>query len=96
MPLSVSSLIACAFFDKCSSPLRNTFGALLNWILSYATISMRLPHGSFRLSVSALVAVVWQKIDPFQEFEGRGWAVLAGNRPTEIQAIKSSFALVMK
>jgi len=26
---------------------RNTFGALLNWILSYATISMRLPHGSF-------------------------------------------------
>ena len=28
MPLSVSSLIACAFFDKCSSPIRNTFGAL--------------------------------------------------------------------
>ena len=27
MPLSVSSLIACAFFDKCSSPIRNAFGA---------------------------------------------------------------------
>jgi hypothetical protein len=35
MPLSVSSLIAFAFFDKGASPMpRNTFGALLNWMLS--------------------------------------------------------------
>ena len=25
---------------------RSTLGALVNWILSYPTISMRLPHGS--------------------------------------------------
>src|SRR5450631_1452256 len=47
MPLSVSSLIAVLFFDRCARPMpRNTFGALLNWTFSYATISIRLPHGS--------------------------------------------------
>jgi hypothetical protein len=31
MPLSLSSLIACSFFDKCDSPMpRSTFGALVN------------------------------------------------------------------
>lgn len=35
MPLSVSSLIAFSFFDRCASPMpRNTFGALVNWMLS--------------------------------------------------------------
>src|SRR5512147_1620258 len=47
MPLFVSSLIAFSFFDRCASPMpRSTFGAFVNWILSYPTISMRLPHGS--------------------------------------------------
>ena len=35
MPLSVSSLIAFSFFDRCASPIpRSTFGALVNWMLS--------------------------------------------------------------
>jgi hypothetical protein len=35
MPLSVSSLIAFSFFDRCASPMpRSTFGALVNWMLS--------------------------------------------------------------
>ena len=35
MPLSVSSLIALLFFDRCASPMpRSTFGALVNWMLS--------------------------------------------------------------
>src|SRR5882724_9912861 len=35
MPLSVSSLIAFSFFDRCGNPIpRSTLGALVNWILS--------------------------------------------------------------
>ena len=31
MPLSISSLIALSFFDRCANPMpRNTFGALVN------------------------------------------------------------------
>ena len=35
IPLSLSSLTAFAFFDRCASPIpRSTFGALVNWMFS--------------------------------------------------------------
>jgi hypothetical protein len=35
MPLPLSSLIALSFFGRCVNPIpRNTFGALVNWMLS--------------------------------------------------------------
>src|SRR5262245_11821506 len=47
IPLSASSLIAFSFFDRSDMPMpRSTFGALVNWMLSYPTISIRLPQGS--------------------------------------------------
>jgi hypothetical protein len=35
VPLSASSLIACALLDRCAKPMpRNTFGVFENWMLS--------------------------------------------------------------
>ena len=47
IPLSVSSLSAFSFSDRCASPMpRSTCGAFVNCTFSYAIIWMQLPSGS--------------------------------------------------